>query len=136
MVSRSFGLRHAVFAVVAIVAVMLVLWPPAAFTRSQAATFAAVLLTLGLWGTALVPGYFASLLFFAVTLIAGLASPAAVFSGFSSAAVWLIISGFVIGSAIGLTGLGDVHFRFHFHKLLEKLVTMSAEPCFARRRTG
>ena len=107
MVSRSFGLRHAVFAVVAIVAVMLVLWPPAAFTRSQAATFAAVLLTLGLWGTALVPGYFASLLFFAVTLIAGLASPAAVFSGFSSAAVWLIISGFVIGSAIGLTGLGD-----------------------------
>ena len=28
------------------------------------------------------------------------------FSGFASAAVWLIVSGFVIGSAIGLTGLG------------------------------
>lgn len=106
MVSRSFSPRYVVLGLVLLVVVGLVALPPAGMTRPQSETFAAVLLTLGLWSTGLVPGYFASLLFFAVALIAGLASPALVFSGFSSAAVWLIISGFVIGSAIGTTGLG------------------------------
>lgn len=80
---------------------------PAPLDRVQAATLGIVLVTLALWGTAIVPNYLAALIFFAVTLILHLAKPELVFSGFSSAAVWLIISGFVIGSAINISGLGD-----------------------------
>jgi di/tricarboxylate transporter len=93
------------------VAVVVGLWltalPPAGLTHAEGETIGAVLLTLSLWVTALVPGYIASMILFAITLISGLAPPALVFSGFASSAVWLIISGFVIGSAIGVTGLGD-----------------------------
>ncbi|WP_116133486.1 SLC13 family permease [Tropicimonas sp. IMCC34043] len=90
-----------------LVALWLSILPPAALSPHQAQTLGIVLVTLSLWGTGLVPGYLASLIFFAVTIIAGLAPPELVFSGFASAAIWLIISGFVIGSAISVSGLGE-----------------------------
>lgn len=65
-----------------------------------------MLVLIVLWGTAVVPNYFASLLLFSVVLIFGLAPAEVVFAGFSSAAIWLIVSGFVIGSAISSSGLG------------------------------
>ncbi|NPD14402.1 SLC13 family permease [Xinfangfangia sp. D13-10-4-6] len=79
---------------------------PWGLSSLQAQMLAVILVTLVLWATALVPGYLASLGFFAFVLVLGLTTPDLVFSGFSSAAVWLIVSGFVIGAAIGLTGLG------------------------------
>lgn len=98
-------LRHFILAAVILIAAALVFLSPAEFGRSGSLTLAIVLVTLGLWATALVPGYFASLLLFASVLIAGLQPAPLVFSGFASAAVWLIISGFVIGAAINATGL-------------------------------
>lgn len=68
-------------------------------------TGAVVLITLTLWSTALIPPFLTALIFFAAVLIPGLAGPDLVFAGFSSAAVWLIISGFVIGAAIIQSGL-------------------------------
>ena len=88
-------------------ALALAAFVPAPLDRSQAATLGIVLVTLTLWATSAVPNYLAAMIFFAVTLILHLAKPELVFSGFASAAVWLIISGFVIGSAINLSGLGD-----------------------------
>ena len=94
--------------VVALVAVALglALLPPAGLTPQQAQILAVVLVTLGLWASGVVPNYFASLILFAVVLVLGLAPADLVFSGFSSTAVWLIISGFVIGAAISASGLG------------------------------
>ncbi|WP_043597146.1 anion permease, partial [Aeromonas diversa] len=68
---------------------------------------AVVLLTLALWGTGSLPPFLTSLIFFALVLTLGLAEPALIFAGFGSTAVWLIISGFVIGAAITLSGLGQ-----------------------------
>ncbi len=98
-------LRHFIVAAVVLVAATLAIVSPAALGPSGGVTLAIVLVTLGLWATGLVPGYFASLLFFAGVLIAGLQPAPLVFSGFASAAIWLIISGFVIGAAVNATGL-------------------------------
>lgn len=100
-------LRHVIVAVVFLVAAVLAVTAPAALGPSGGMTLAIVIVTLGLWATALVPGHFASLLFFAAVLIAGLQPAPLVFSGFASAAVWLIVSGFVIGAAVSTTGLND-----------------------------
>jgi len=99
--------RHLILFAVLVLAAAIALFPPAALGPKGGVTLAIVLMTLGLWSTAIVPGYFASLLFFATVLIAGLQPASLVFSGFSSAAIWLIISGFVIGAAISSTGLND-----------------------------
>jgi len=65
-----------------------------------------VAVTVGLWATAVVPEYFTAILFFffAVTLT-GL-TPKVVFSGFQSAAAWMIFGGLIIGVAVQSTGLG------------------------------
>ncbi len=92
---------------VACAAAMLVgITAPLGMSPEQAQLLAIVLVTLSLWGTSLVPSYLASLIFFAFVLVANLAEPAVVFSGFGSAAIWLIVSGFVIGAAISRSGLG------------------------------
>lgn len=66
-----------------------------------------VAITIGLWATARLPEYLVALLFFATASILQLTSPDILFSGFASAAFWLILSGFVLGSAIRKVGLAD-----------------------------
>ncbi|PKR90510.1 sodium:sulfate symporter [Pleomorphomonas diazotrophica] len=102
---QAFTVRHLILAAVLLLAAAIALWSPATLGPTGGVTLAIVLVTLGLWATALVPGYFASLLLFSSVLIAGLQPAPLVFSGFASAAVWLIISGFVIGAAVNATGL-------------------------------
>ncbi len=103
---KRVSLPGVVAAVIFALAAFVLVMQPWGLVPQQAKMLAIILVTLVLWGTALVPGYLASLAFFAFVLILELAAPEQVFSGFASAAVWLIVSGFVIGSAIGLTGLG------------------------------
>ena len=85
--------------------VLISLVPPFGLSGQQAQTLAAVLGLVVLWSTGAIPAYLASILFFSVVVIFGIATPEVVFAGFSSAAVWLVVSGFVIGSAVSSTGL-------------------------------
>lgn len=89
-----------------LVALALALFPPAGLSPPQSRILGAVLVTLGFWATGVVPNYLASLILISTALIFGLAPSDQVFAGFGSAAVWLIVSGFVIGSAIAHSGLG------------------------------
>lgn len=93
------------------IALAVALWlacGPLASSHPQAAqSGAVVLLTLVLWSTGALPPFLTSLIFFALVLIFGLAQPDLIFSGFGSAAVWLIVSGFIIGAAITTSGLGQ-----------------------------
>ncbi len=76
------------------------------------------LLTLGLWASALIPEHLTALLFFLLALLFSAAPPDVVFSGFSSAAVWLVFGGLVAGAAISSTGLGGRigrHTAAHLH---------------------
>jgi anion transporter len=63
-------------------------------------------LTLAFWATALIPEHLTALLFFLLALLFSVAPPDVVFAGFSSAAVWLVFGGLVVGAAISSTGLG------------------------------
>lgn len=63
--------------------------------------------TIGLWATARLPEYLVALLFFAAALILRVAPVDVVFSGFASSAFWLVLSGFVLGTAIRKVGLAD-----------------------------
>lgn len=102
----AFSVKHILTGVVALLALVIAVLPPPMLMPDQARILGIVLVTLVFWGTSLVPGYLASLIFFAVLLVFGLAPPDLVFAGFSSTAVWLIVSGFVIGAAISISGLG------------------------------
>ncbi|MQP66507.1 citrate transporter [Niveispirillum sp. SYP-B3756] len=68
---------------------------------------ALVTVTVALWATARLPEYLTALLFFAGATILAVAPPGVIFSGFASAAFWLILSGFVLGAAIRKVGLAD-----------------------------
>ncbi|OYU39296.1 MAG: sodium:sulfate symporter [Pseudorhodobacter sp. PARRP1] len=100
--------KQALMAVLIAFALALAVWAPLGLTVAQARILAVVLVTLGFWASGVVPSYFASLVLFAVVLVFGLAPADLVFAGFGSTAVWLIISGFVIGAAISASGLGAV----------------------------
>ena len=87
------------------VALFLVLFPVASHPPSFSYSAAVVLITLVCWSTSIIPPFLTALIFFALVAIFKLAEPSLLFSGFASAAVWLIISGFIIGSAISSSGL-------------------------------
>ncbi|KAA0969820.1 SLC13 family permease [Aureimonas fodinaquatilis] len=106
MISRL-PAKQLIVAMVMCLALLLIATQPASMTPNQTHVLGIILVTLALWATSVVPSYLASLIFFTITLIFGLAAPDLVFSGFTSAAIWLIVSGFVIGSAIGNSGLGN-----------------------------
>lgn len=103
----SFSIRHLLIGIALIVALWLALGPLAAANPLAARSAAVVLVTLALWSTGALPPFLTSLIFFGLVLIFGLARPDLIFSGFGSAAVWLIVSGFIIGAAITTSGLGQ-----------------------------
>lgn len=65
------------------------------------------LVVIVLWASARLPEYLVALLFFAAVMVLQLAPAAVTFSGFASSAFWLVLSGFVLGTAIRSTGLAD-----------------------------
>lgn len=66
---------------------------------------ALIAVTIGLWATGKLPEYLTALLFFTAAMILAVAPASVIFSGFMSAAFWLVLSGYVIGIAIAKTGL-------------------------------
>jgi len=102
-----FSIRHLLLGGAFIIALWLALGPVAASHALAARSAAVVLVTLALWSTGSLPPFLTSLIFFGLVLVFGLAKPELIFSGFASAAVWLIVSGFIIGAAISASGLGQ-----------------------------
>ncbi|MCE0494895.1 SLC13 family permease [Vibrio salinus] len=112
--------------VVFLFAVVISILSPENMNQQQSLTFGLVLVVLSLWGTNIIPNYLTSLAFFAFLLIFKIAPPAAVFSGFSSAAIWLVFSGFIIAIAIknvGLSGYISQLFERYFSKSYLVLVS-------------
>ena len=99
--------KKLIVAGIAILAIILAFFPASFMTPDQARTLGLVLVTLSLWATGLVPPYLASLLFFVIALVLKLAPPDVVFSGFHSAAMWLIFSGLLVAAAIKSSGLSE-----------------------------
>lgn len=64
-------------------------------------------ITIALWAFSRLPEYLTALLFFSAATILAVAPREVVFSGFASAAFWLVLSGYVLGLALKNTGLAD-----------------------------
>jgi len=86
--------------------VLLVIPPFAELGARPTRALGLVLIAVGFWGTDTLPPHLASLLFFLLAVVLGVAAPPVVFSGFHSGGVWLIFGGMVLGLAILRTGLG------------------------------
>lgn len=99
--------RNSILPVTVLIGLWCLLAPPVGMSPEQAQIFAILLVTLALWGTGVVPGYVASTFLFAALILSQAASPSEVFSSFSSSAIWLVVTGFVIGAAISHSGLGQ-----------------------------
>src|SRR6201994_2782520 len=67
--------------------------------------FAAIAIVL--WATSALPEYLTALLFFAAIAVFRAAPSDVLFSGFQSEAFWLVLGGFVVGTAIRKVGLAD-----------------------------
>ncbi len=63
-----------------------------------------------LWATAIVPEFYAALLFFALVLVSGVASETAALAGFQSKAIWLVFAGIILGAAIQQQEIGKAAF--------------------------
>ncbi len=88
-------------------AALVLLALPAGLLPVDQRALALAIFAIGLWATAVVPEFLSALVFFTAAMLLKVAPPDIVFSGFYSAALWLIFAGLVIGVAIKRTGLGE-----------------------------
>jgi len=70
------------------------------------------LFCLGLWASAIVPEFLASIIFFLSAMLFAVAPAEVIFSGFYSAALWMVFGGLVLAVAVKMTGLGERIARF------------------------
>lgn len=66
-----------------------------------------IVLTVALMAVGLWPEYVTALIFFTLAMLLHVGNAEMVFSGFSSSAFWLILSGFFLGQAVTNTGFGE-----------------------------
>ncbi len=78
---------------------------PAGWAVGDWRALVVALAAIAFWATALLPEDITGLAFFSAAMILAVAPAETVFAGFSSAAVWLVFGGLVIGAAVGDTGL-------------------------------
>jgi len=103
---QSLNLRNMLVSLAMLVAAYLVIMPIADQPSNFSYSAAIILITLVFWSLSVLPPFLTGLIFFGSVAVFKLLDPNILFSGFSSSAVWLIISGFIIGEAISSTGLG------------------------------
>jgi di/tricarboxylate transporter len=104
-VNKTRRAKHLIVVAIAIVATLLMVIPIPGYSHSLTQSAAVILITLTFWSTGILPPFLTGLIFYALSVIFNLIDANTLFSGFGSTAVWLIISGFVIGSAIAASGL-------------------------------
>ena len=68
---------------------------------------ALVLAAIALWSTGVLAEHLTALLFFLLALVAGVAPPDVVLSGFHSPALWLVFAGLIVGVAVARAGLAE-----------------------------
>lgn len=100
-------LPHLLTAALVVAAVILFFVPPPAGEPLHMMRAAAVLLlTIGLWATAVIPEHLTGLLFLCLCMLFAIAPANVVFSGFESGTLWLVLGGLVLAEAVRATGLG------------------------------
>jgi len=66
-----------------------------------------VMFVIGFWALGVLPEALTSMIFLVAVVLGGIVTPAVAFSGFTTAAFWLIFSGLILGAAVTRTGLAS-----------------------------
>ena len=105
--NKKLSIKTVVFSLAIMIALWLALFPLASYPSSYSHSAALIIVTLVGWSSGVMPLFLIALFFFAIAAIFKLLPASLLFAGFGSTAVWLVVSGFVIGSAISTCGLGQ-----------------------------
>src|SRR5688572_28572016 len=81
--------------------------PPAGVSVETMHAAALVVYTVGLWAAGALPEHMIGLLFFMLAMALAVAPAQVVFSGFTSATLWLVLSGLCMAEAVNTTGLAQ-----------------------------
>ncbi|MGE5506013.1 MAG: SLC13 family permease [Actinomycetota bacterium] len=100
---RRLSLHELIAAAAVAAGVAILAIQPGGEGRALALTVAAI----GLWATGAIPEHITAVAFFTLAMLLKAAPASVVFSGFESAALWLIFGGLVMGVAVRGTGLGE-----------------------------
>lgn len=101
--ARHVGILTALVAA-ASVAVFIVPAPPGVEPATMRAA-ALVVLTIGLWAVGTFPEHITAFIFFTLAMVLAVAPAQVVFSGFSSATMWLVLGGLIVAQGVIRTGL-------------------------------
>ena len=93
--------------VVVAAAVYLLLPPPAGISAGGMHAAALVCFAVGMWALGVLPEHITGILFMLLAVLLRVASPAVVFSGFTSSTLWLVFGGLFMAEAVRATGLGE-----------------------------
>lgn len=80
--------------------------PPEGAPPEMMRVAAVVIVAISLWATSVFPEYFTAIIFFFLAMVLTDTDASTVFSGFHSAAVWMIFGGLIIGASVQETGFG------------------------------
>lgn len=107
MEKRSSVVGPAIAVIAAIASIVLWFTPAPAGTPPEMMRVAAVVVVaVSLWATSVFPEYFTAIIFFFLAMVLTDSGAPTVFSGFHSAAVWMIFGGLIIGASVQETGFG------------------------------
>jgi anion transporter len=81
--------------------------PPEGVSVEMMHAAALVVFTVGLWAAGALPEHIVGLLFFMVAMALAVAPAQVVFSGFTSATLWLVLGGLIMAEAVNQTGLAQ-----------------------------
>ncbi len=87
---------------------------PAGVQPSTVRAAALVVFTVGLWAGGMLPEHITGLLFFILAMIFMIAPPEVIFSGFTSATLWLVLGGLILAQGVIRTGLAKRLVSFLF----------------------
>ena len=131
-------LSHAV----AIGGLLLGIWlwfqpPPTEAMPEMMRIASVVVIAVSLWASGVFPEYFTAIIFFFLAMAFTDAGAPVVFSGFHSAAVWIIFGGLIIGTAVQETGFGKTlarallrFFPRNYFGILSGITVVGAVLCF------
>ncbi len=103
----SFTIPNFFAALATVISILLLKYPPAGLSPEEVKTAAVSVFIIGLLATAVIPAYLTAFALFLLCMLFKIVPASVIFSGFSSAALWLIFSGLILGIALKSTGLGD-----------------------------
>lgn len=102
----TIGIPQVAAVLVCAAGLAVLLFPLGGFSPEQTRAAVLAIVAVGFWASGALPEHLTALSFFLFAMLFAVAPAGVIFSGFASAALWLVFAGLVLGVAVTGTGLG------------------------------